>query len=99
MLIGSENLSFINEYIEAINENLIKNNPSSRLSKLQCVWLSFVLLGLLVTNSLCWKRFEKTSLRRYKTSSLCWMFHKDSMGVIMQVYVILYPVMPLVLAY
>lgn len=46
------------------------------MSALQCHWLSFVILGLLVTNSLCWSRFERFGLNEYKASAICWMFKK-----------------------
>lgn len=35
-----------------------------------------MILGLLVTNSLCWKRFEEFSIGRYSTAGLSWMFCK-----------------------
>jgi len=77
MIITSEALPFIRDYIEALN-NCIKNiDSSSSLSRLQCIWLRFILIGLLVTNSLCWERFERVSLGEYKASAMCWMFRKS----------------------
>ena len=75
MIIG-EGLPFIKDYISSINEAIKKQSPEKSLSKIQSYWLSFVILGLLVTNSLCWKRFEKFSVGRYSTAGLSWMFCK-----------------------
>lgn len=73
MIIG-EGLPFIREYVSAINESIKQQGSDKSLSRLQCCWLSFVILGLLVTNSLCWNRFEKFSIGRYSTAGLSWMF-------------------------
>jgi len=35
-------------------------------------------LGMLVTNSLCWSKFERFGLKEYGKSALCWMFRKAS---------------------
>jgi hypothetical protein len=75
MIIG-EGLPFIKDYVTSINEAIKKQSPDKSLTRLQSHWLSFVILGLLVTNSLCWKRFEKFSVGRYSTAGLSWMFCK-----------------------
>jgi hypothetical protein len=73
MIIG-EGLPFIRDYVSAINTAIKEQDPEKSLTRLQSYWLSFVILGLLVTNSLCWKRFEKFSIGRYSTAGLSWMF-------------------------
>ncbi len=75
MIIG-EGLPFIKEYISSINDAIKQQSPEKSLTRIQSYWLSFVILGLLVTNSLCWKRFEKFSVGRYSTAGLSWMFCK-----------------------
>lgn len=75
MIIG-EGLPFIKDYVASINEAIKQQSPEKSLTRLQSYWLSFVILGLLVTNSLCWKRFEKFSVGRYSTAGLSWMFCK-----------------------
>lgn len=75
MLISDE-LPFIRDYVSAINDALKKVDPEKALSKLQGYWLSFVILGLLVTNSLCWQRFEKFGVGKQSTAALSWMFRK-----------------------
>ncbi len=75
MIIG-EGLPFIQDYVSAINKAIKQQAPEKSLTRLQACWLSFVILGVLVTNSLCWKRFEKFSVGRHSTASLSWMFCK-----------------------
>jgi hypothetical protein len=75
MIIGSS-LPFISEYISAVNESIKKLNPDKNLSRLQCCWLSFVILGLIVTNSLCWARYERFSIGKLKVGQISWMFRK-----------------------
>lgn len=75
MLIG-ESLPFICDYIAAINESIKENNPNNQLTRLQCYWLGFVILGILVTNSFCWSRYERFGLGRYTIKQMSWMFRR-----------------------
>src|SRR5665647_2506915 len=75
MIIGSS-LPFISEYISAVNESIKKLNPNKNLSRLQRYWLSFVILGLIVTNSLCWARYERFSIGKLTVGQISWMFRK-----------------------
>lgn len=75
MIIG-DGLPFIRDYVSAINAAIKQQDPEKSLTRIQSYWLSFVILGLLVTNSLCWKRFERFSIGRYSTAGLSWMFCK-----------------------
>jgi hypothetical protein len=75
VIIG-EGLPFIKKYIQSINETLKRHDPEKALTALQCYWLSFVILGILVTNSVCWKKFERYSLGQYAASSISFMFRR-----------------------
>ena len=75
MLVG-ESLPFIRDYISAINESIKHTNPDNKLSRLQCYWLGFVILGLLVTNSFCWARFERFGLGNFTVKQMSWMFRR-----------------------
>ncbi len=79
MIIG-EGLPFITDYVKALNATIKSQSPDSELSKIQCYWLSFVILGILITNTLCWARFERFSIGGYKKSAICWMFKKAKIG-------------------
>lgn len=75
MLIG-ESLPFIRNYVASVNESIKKQNPENELSRLQCYWLGFIILGLLVTNSFCFARFERFGLGRFNTRQMSWMFRR-----------------------
>jgi hypothetical protein len=46
------------------------------LTKSQRHWLSFCLMGIFLTNSVCWARFERIGLGGYAVSALSWMFRR-----------------------
>ena len=41
---------------------------------MQRTWLAFCVTAVLVTNSICWARFERASLGPYTLAALSWMF-------------------------
>jgi hypothetical protein len=75
-MIINDGLPFIKSYVNALNQSLKAHSSGREMSALQCYWLSFVILGLLVTNSLCWSRFERFGVNEYKASAICWMFKR-----------------------
>ena len=66
-------LAFIKSYVEELDQGL-KKQTDTGLSLGQKVWLGFCLMGILVTNSVCWSRFERASFGLYRWSALSWMF-------------------------
>ena len=46
------------------------------LTSKQRRWLSFCLMGILLTNSVCWTRIERVSLGGYTFHALSWMFRR-----------------------
>jgi len=78
MVIGKP-LPFIRAFVEAIDEAIAAHSPGQRLSALQRAWLSFCLTAILVTNSICWARFERASLGTYSLAALSWMFRHSKM--------------------
>ena len=79
-MIINEGLDFIKDYVGSINEIIKSKSPDQKLSRLQCNWLGFIILGLLVTNSLCWSKFARFSIGKYIASSICCMFKKASIA-------------------
>lgn len=65
--------SFIAQFISSIDESL-RQNTGKGLSKAQCCWLGFCVMGVFVTNSICWARFARACLGRYSPASLCQFF-------------------------
>jgi hypothetical protein len=72
----NEPAPFIKEYVEELDKSLRKIGSGAGLSTLQKRWLAFCLLAIVVTNSVCWARFERASLGHYSMAALCWMFRK-----------------------
>lgn len=85
-MIISEGLPFIQDYVGALNEVIKTHSPSNELTRIQRYWLSFVILGLLITNTLCWARFERFSCADYASSAICWMFKKAKIAWDMLLY-------------
>ena len=71
----SEPLPFVKAFIAALNAALQAHRPlGPGLSFAQRHWLGFCLMGILITNTVCWAQFERASLGRYSLAALSWMF-------------------------
>ena len=75
MLIN-EPAPFIKNFVTDLDATLGKFNPAAKLTKLQKLWLGFCLTAILLTNSVCWAKFERASLGKYKIGALSWMFRE-----------------------
>jgi hypothetical protein len=73
-MLSSEPAGFIETFVENLNECLKIFKPDAVLSKIQMTWLSICLTGILLTNSICWAKFERTFLGKCTVGSLSWMF-------------------------
>ena len=68
-------LPFVQEFVAALDEALRAHDGAGRgLSRLQQRRLSFCLMAIVITNSLCWARFERVGLGRYSQAALSWVF-------------------------
>jgi len=65
---------FVSAFIDAVDEAIRAQSPSHGLSAIQRTWLAFCVTAVLVTNSICWARFERASLGTYALVTLSWMF-------------------------
>jgi len=74
----SEALPFIASFIEKLNHALQTIDLAAGLTRIQKGWLGFCLLGIIVTNSICWTRFERSSLGLRSDASLSWMFRQPN---------------------
>ena len=70
----SEPLPFIEDFIGELDNGLQAHQPNLKLSRIQRGWLGFCLMGIILTNSLCWAKFERISLGQYTVAPLSWMF-------------------------
>jgi len=69
-------LPFVTEFVAELHEALGKYQPGTGLSRLQRLWLSFCLMGILISNTVCWAKFERATLGTYSLAALSWMFRK-----------------------
>lgn len=69
-----EALPFVKEFVEELNAGLEKYEPGHGLSPLQRGWLSFCLMGIVITNSVCWAKFDRAGLGQYSFQAISWMF-------------------------
>lgn len=65
---------FVRTFIDAVDEAIRQDHPNQAMSTTQRTWLAFCVTAVLVTNSICWARFERASLGSYSLAALSWMF-------------------------
>ena len=69
-------LFFITDFIEDIDKRLKGFDPQGGLSKIQKGWLGVCISGIIVTNSVCWKRFERAGWGYRSHAGLSWIFRQ-----------------------
>ena len=77
-MLFKEPLPFIQNYVDALNQAIKTCCPEQQLSRKQHYWLSFCAMSIIITNSVCWSRFEKAGIGRYGMAALSWMFRKST---------------------
>jgi hypothetical protein len=65
---------FVSAFIDAVDEAMHAQSPSHSMAAMQRAWLALCVTAVLVTNSICWARFERASLGTYSLAALSWMF-------------------------
>src|SRR5246500_3197776 len=78
MIIGKP-MPFVRAFVEAVDDPIREHHPSHAMSATQRAWLAFCVTAVLVTNSICWARFERASLGTYSLAALSWMFRHSKM--------------------
>jgi hypothetical protein len=78
MIIGKP-APFVRAFIEAVDTAIRAHQPHHAMSATQRAWLAFCVTAVLVTNSICWARFERASLGTYSLAALSWMFRHSKM--------------------
>ena len=79
-MLMSEPAEFVKTFVSDLDLALGKHNPTNKLSDLQKFWLGFCLTAMLLTNSVCWAKFERASFGEYKIAALSWMFRASSIA-------------------
>ena len=76
-MIFREPLAFAGNFVAQINDSIASESPHLRLSTRQALWLSFCVTAILLSNSVCWARFERFSVGRMSVAALSWMFRSS----------------------
>lgn len=76
-MLVAEPLPFIKDYMKELNTAIKAHFPEKSLSRIQQYWLSFCIMAIIVTNSVCWARFQRASVGRHSIGALAWMFRKS----------------------
>jgi hypothetical protein len=66
-MIDGEPLPFINDFLDSLQESL---DETHWLSKCQRFWLGFCLMGILMTNSIAWQKFERAIFKTYTKQAI-----------------------------
>ena len=53
---------------------LVKLKSPAKLTETQRFWLGLCLTGILLTNTVCWAKFQRVCLGAYQVAALSWMF-------------------------
>jgi hypothetical protein len=69
----------VRAFVAAVDEAIRAHQPHHAMSATQRAWLAFCVTAVLVTNSMCWARFERASLGTYSLAALSWMFRHSKM--------------------
>ena len=69
MLLGKP-APFVRAFVDEVDAAIRAQSPSHGMSAIQRTWLAFCVTAVLVTNSICWARFERASLGTYALGGL-----------------------------
>src|SRR5258708_14598654 len=69
----------VSAFVAAVDDAIRAHQPSGGMSAIQRTWLAFCVTAVLVTNSICWARFERASLGTYSLAALSWMFRHSKL--------------------
>jgi hypothetical protein len=77
MFIG-KTVPFVRMFVDELDRALKHRDPHAGRTRIQKEWVGFCLVAMIVTNSVCWKRFERASLGTRSARSLSWMFRQTN---------------------
>lgn len=76
-MIFTEPLEFVADFIESIDQGLREHDSNLRLKRTQKSWLSFCVMSVFLTRTVCWAKFERACLGTYSMEAISWMFRKS----------------------
>jgi len=73
-MLMSEPAQFIKTFVTELDGALGKLKANAKLTETQKFWLGLCLTGILLTNTVCWAKFQRACLGAYQVAALSWMF-------------------------
>lgn len=74
MIVGKP-FDFIIEYVNKLSSGLERKKTKSGLTRGQKVWIGFCIMYIMITESVCWRKFVRAGLGRYSEALLSYYFH------------------------
>ena len=72
----SEPLPFVKSFIELLNQAIKEYNQNLKLTRIQQSWLSFCIMAIFLTRTVCWAKYERASLGKRSMAAISWMFRR-----------------------
>jgi DDE superfamily endonuclease len=79
LMILGQPAPFVRAFIDAVDDAIRAHHSSHAMSATQRAWLALCVTAVLITNSICWARFERASLGTYSLAALSWMFRHSKL--------------------
>ena len=76
LMFVSDSLPFVKIYVEELEDALKKYDANLKISRIQKSWLAFCIMGIFITRTVCWAKFERAFLGQKSAASISWMFRK-----------------------
>ena len=71
-------LPFVTFFIDELNRAIKEYNPDKSLTRIQKGWLSFCIMAIFMTNTVCWAKFERVSIGTYSLTAISWIFRRSA---------------------
>lgn len=71
-------LPFVRSFIDELNQGIKEYNPDKSLTLIQKGWLGFCIMAIIMTNTVCWAKFERASIGKYSLVAISWMFRRST---------------------
>ena len=71
MIVGKP-LNFVNDYVNKLNDIISLCQINATMTSGHQKWLAFCLTCIMVTGSICWRKFSRISLGFFSDALLSW---------------------------
>jgi len=71
MIVGKP-FAFLSDYVNQLSETLENSQITAGMTVKRQNWLAFCLTCIIVTNSICWRKFSRVSLGSFTDALLSW---------------------------